>query len=114
MSYTRSISKQSNFGKDVHLVAGSDIHLCLFGKFHERNSSSEIEVLRPIGNIPELNSLFNSEIEGQFHLKFDNDKKFLNMMIPIAHIYLYRSILNHPNEHGTIIQTGITCKRILL
>ena len=83
MSYTHSTSKHSSFGKDVHLVTGSNIHLFLFGKLHERNSSSEIEALRRIGNIPELNSLFNSEIEGQFHLKFDSDKKFLSMMTPI-------------------------------
>ena len=84
--------------KDAHPVTGSDAHLCLFDKFHERNSSSEIKALRRIGNIPKLNGLFNSEIEEQLHLKFDSDKKFLNMMTPITHIYLFRSILNHLNE----------------
>ena len=83
---------------NTHLVSGSDVHLCLFDKFHERNTTSKIEVLRRIGNITELNGKFNSEIEEQLHLKFDNDKIFLNMMRPTTHIYLFRSIINHHNN----------------
>ena len=79
-------------------MTGSDAHLCLFDKFHERNSSYEIEALPRNGNIPELNGLFNSEIEEQLHLKFNSDKTFLNRMTQITHIYLFRSILNHYNE----------------
>ena len=60
MPNTSSTSKQSDFKKDAHPVTGSDAHLCLFDKFHECNSSSEIEALRRSGNIPELNGLFNS------------------------------------------------------
>ena len=64
---------------NTHPVTGSDVHLCLFDKFHERNTTSKTEVLRRIGNITELNRKFNSEFEKQIHLKFENDKKFLNM-----------------------------------
>ena len=67
---------------NTHPVTGSDVHLCLFDKFHERNTTSKTEVLRSIGNITELNGKFNSEIEEQLQLKFDNDKIFLNMMQP--------------------------------
>ena len=63
MPNTGSTFKQSDFKKDAHPVTGSDAHLCLFDKFHERNSSSETEALRRIGNLPELNGLFNSEIK---------------------------------------------------
>ena len=52
---------------NTHAVTGSDVHLCLFNKFHERNTTSKTEVLRRIGNITELNGKFNSEIEGQLH-----------------------------------------------
>ena len=45
-----------------------------------------------------MNGKFNSEIEEQLHLKFNNDKKFLNMMQPTTHIYLFRSIVNHHNN----------------
>ena len=55
MPNTGSTSKQSDFKKDAHPVTGSDAHLCLFDKFHERNSSSKIEALRRIANIPQLN-----------------------------------------------------------
>ena len=68
--------------RNTHPVSGRDVHLCLFDKFHERNTTSKIEVLRRIGNITELNGKFNSEIEEQLQLKFDNDKIFLNMMQP--------------------------------
>ena len=83
---------------NTHPVTGSDVHLCLFDKFHERNTTSKTEVLRSIGNITELNGKFNSEIEEQLHLKFDNDKKKLNMMQPTTHVYLFRSIINHHNN----------------
>ena len=98
MPITISTSKQGNLKKNAHPVTGSDVHLCLYDKFLERNSSSEIQALHRIGNIPELNGLFSSEIEEQLHLKFDSDKTFLNMMTPIIHIYLFRSVLNHHNE----------------
>ena len=74
---------------NTHPVTGSNVHLCLFDKFHERNTISQIEALSRIGNIPELNGKFNSEIEEQLHLKFDNVQKFLNMMEPMTHIYLF-------------------------
>ena len=48
---------------NTHAVIVSDVHLFLFDKFHERNTTSKIEALRRIGNIPELNEKFNSEID---------------------------------------------------
>ena len=41
--------------------------------------------------------MFNSQVEEQLHLQFDSNKKFLNMMAPVTHIYLFRSILDHHN-----------------
>ena len=69
MPNTGSTSKQSNFKKDAHPATGINVHLCLVDKFHKRNSSSEIEALHQIGNIPELNGLFSNEIEKQLQLK---------------------------------------------
>ena len=74
---------------EVHPVTGTDIRLCLFDRFHEGNTSSEIESLRKTGCVLELNGMFNSKVEEQLHLKFDCNKKFLNMMTPIKHIYLF-------------------------
>ena len=41
--------------------------------------------------------MFNSQVEEQLHLQFDSNKKFLNMMTPVTHIYLFRWILGHQN-----------------
>ena len=81
-----------------HPVTGSEVHMCLFDVFHEKNVTSKIEALRRIGNITELNGKFNSKIEEKLHLKFDNDKKCLDMMQPTTHICLFRSIINHNNN----------------
>ena len=83
----------------VHPVTGTDIRLCLFDRFHEGNTSSEIESLRKIGCVLELNRMFNSEVEEQLHLKFDSNKKFLNIMTPINHIYLIRSIIDYHSSN---------------
>ena len=81
--------------RNTRPVTGSDVHLCFFNKFRERNTNSKIQALRSIGNIPELNG---NLIQTQLQLKFDNDKNFLNMMQPATHIYLFRSIINHHNN----------------
>ena len=62
-------------------------------------SSSEIESLRKAGCVHELNGMFNSKVEEQLYLKLDSNKKFLNMMTPINHIYLFRSIINYHNSN---------------
>ena len=46
---------------NTHSVTGCDVHLCLFDKFHERNTISKIEALRRVRNITELIAKFNSE-----------------------------------------------------
>ena len=84
---------------NVHPITGSDIHLCLCDRFHEGNSSSHIEYLRRINNIPQLNSVVNSQVQEQLHLRFDKNKSFLNMMKPANHIFLFRSIINYSSEN---------------
>ena len=82
----------------VRPVTEKDIRLCLFDRFHESNISSESESLRKIGCFLELNRMFNSEVE-QLHVKFDSNKKFLNMLTSINHIYLFRSIIDYHNNN---------------
>ena len=83
--------------RNVHPITGSDIHLYLFDRFHEGNSSSDIEYLCRINNTPQLNSVVNSQTQEQLHLRFDKNKSFLNMMKPANHIFLFRSIINYYN-----------------
>ena len=51
-----------------HPVTGSEVHICFFNKFHEKNMTFKIEALRRIGYITELNGKFNPKIEEQLHL----------------------------------------------
>ena len=61
----------------VYPVTGDDIRLCLFDRFHEGNTLSEIESLRKIACALELHGMFYSEVKEQLHLKFDSNNKFL-------------------------------------
>ena len=47
-------------------VTGSDVHLCFFDKFRERNTTSKIETLRRMGNIPELNGNLIQKLKNSF------------------------------------------------
>ena len=71
----------------------------MLDRFHEGNASSEIKLLRETGFVLELNGMFNSEVEEQLHLKFNSNKRFLNMMTPINHIYLFGSIIDYHNSN---------------
>ena len=46
---------------NTHPVTGSDVHLCIFNKYHERKATSKFEALRRIKNMPELSGKYNSE-----------------------------------------------------
>ena len=83
----------------VHSVTGTDTRTCLFESFHEGNISLEIESLRKIGCVLDFYGMFNCEVEEQLHLKFDSNKNFLNMMTPINHIHLFRSIIDYHNNN---------------
>ena len=93
---------------NVHPITGSDIHLCLFDRFHEGNSSSDKEYLRRINNVPQLSSVVNSQVQEQLHLRFDKNKSFLNLMKPANHIFLPRSIINYYN----INQNSLLLKKL--
>ena len=41
--------------------------------------------------------MLNNQMEEHMHLKFDSNKKFLNIMTPVTRIYLFRSILDNRN-----------------
>ena len=82
---------------NVHPITGSDINICLFDRFCKGNSSSDIAYWRRINNIPKLNSVVNSHVQEQLHLRFDKNKSFVNMMKLANHIFLFRSIINYYN-----------------
>ena len=96
MSFPWILQEHTN-NQSNHPITNSDVHLCLFDRFHENNTSSEIESLRKIGCVLELKGMFNSEVKEHLHLQFDSYKIFLNTMTPFTHIYLFRSNLDHHN-----------------
>ena len=105
--YSNHKLSDNNEYQSLHPITNSDVHLCLFDRFHENNTSSEIETLRKIGYVLELKGMFNSQVEEQLHLQFDSNKKFLNMMTPVIHIYLFRSILDHHNFNKSKTVTNL-------
>ena len=108
--YSNHKLSDNNEYQSHHPITNSDVHLCLFDLFHENNTSSEIESLRKIGCVLELKGMFNSQVEEQLHLQFDSNKKFLNMMTPVTHIYLFRSILDHHNINKNKTVTNLLQK----
>ena len=54
----RNRKLSDNNGYQSHLpITNSDVHLCLFDRFHENNTSSEIESLRKIGCVLEFKGM---------------------------------------------------------
>ncbi|MES9880904.1 MAG: hypothetical protein ABW185_08490 [Sedimenticola sp.] len=82
----------------VHPISGSDWHLCLFDRFHERNVKKEEEVMRRITHVKQLKGRLNSQKDEQLHAKYNHDMRYLNEMQPINHIFLFRCNIDVHNE----------------
>ena len=98
MKPTEHLKCGENNDLNCHPVTGSERHFCLFDRFHEKNTNSEIEILRRVTIIPELNCQINTQVEEQLHRKFRESTNFLNMCSPVNHIFLFRSMLGHYNS----------------
>lgn len=82
----------------MHPVTGSDQHLCLFDRLHERNAKKDEEALRRVRNIKELKGNLNTQKDEQLHLLYNHDSRYLNQMKPVNHIFLFRSNIDIHNE----------------
>ena len=82
----------------VHPVTGSDKHLCLFDRLHERNAKKDEEALRRVRNIKELKGNLNTQKDEQLHVLYNHDTRYLNQMKPVNHIFLFRSNIDIHNE----------------
>ena len=74
----------------THPVTGSDQHLCLFDRLHERNAKKDEEALRRVRNIKELKGNLYTQKDEQLHLLYNHDTRYLNQMKPVNHIFLFR------------------------
>ena len=81
-----------------HLVSGSSFRLALFDWFHEGNTESSAELLRRVHLVNELKGKINTQVEEQLHRKLNRSNHFLNQMDPVRHIFMFRLILEKPNE----------------
>ena len=82
---------------DGHPVTGSNTHLCLFDRFHERNPVKRKEILRRVTHVKELKGVVNTSRDKQLHAAHRYDSGFLNGMKPVNHIFLLRSIIDLKN-----------------
>ena len=100
-------SSKGNKG-DLHPVSGSEQHLCLFDRLHERNAKKEVEILRRVTNVKELKGKLNTQKDEQLHAAYNHDTKYLNQMKPVNHIFLFRSNIDIHNEKiNQRIQNGL-------
>ena len=82
----------------IHPVTGSDQHLCLFDRLHERNAKKDEEVLRRVRNVKELKGNLDTQKDEQLYLLYNHDTRYLNQMKPVNHIFLSRSNIDIHNE----------------
>ena len=91
------VPENEAFEGEPYPINGSKTRLCLFDRFHEKNTVSEVEILRRVTFIPQLHDILNTQVEEQLHLRYDSEKRFWNRMLPVNHIFLFPSILNYHN-----------------
>ena len=85
-------------GGNNHPITGIAFRFALLDRFHENNTTVEIECLRKIKLVPELFGKVNTNIAEQTFAKHNDSKNFLNHMRPVFHYYLLRSIVNESNH----------------
>ena len=87
---------------DVYPVTGSGTRLCLFDQFHERNTVKRNEILRRVTHVKELKGVVTTQRDEQLHAAHRYDSCFLNVMIPVNHIFLLCSIIDLKNATKNI------------
>ena len=81
-----------------HPITESSIHLCLFDRFHEGNESKPKEILRRITHVPQLNGILNTQREEQLNFSINKDRRLINQMKPVNHLFLFHCIMDIRKE----------------
>ena len=110
---SKKVANSSNT-EMAHPVTGSEVHLCLFDRLHERNVKKEDEVLRRVTHVRQLKGLVNTQTQEQLNNFYNKDSHFLNSMKPVNHIFLFRSNIDFRNEKVNLknlhdIQAAVSC-----
>ena len=82
---------------EAHPVTGVAERYSLCDRFHEKNSSVEIDVLRRVTLVPEINAVINTEVEEQLHRSISRSNYSFNMMEPVNHLFMMRLKLHYSN-----------------
>jgi len=82
-----------------HPFSGSEHHLCLFDRLHEKNVKKDEEALRRVTNVKELKGKLNSQKDEQLHAAYNHDSRYLNQMKAVNHIFLFRSNIDIRNDN---------------
>ena len=69
--------------------------LCLFDKFHEKNTIKEDEILRRTKYVKDLT--INTQVQEQFFAQQTKKNYFLNYMSPTKHMFLMRQMFDDWN-----------------
>eukprot|EP00795_Rhopilema_esculentum_P017063 gene17063-8579_t len=88
----------NSYAKLGNPITGSEYHLALFDRLHERNSSNEVEALQRLACINELCGQINSQVAEQIHGFFNLNRYFLNKVSPYNDIFMFRSIIDLTNK----------------
>ena len=72
--------------------------MCLFDRFHEKNTKESKEILRRVTHVEKLSGFLNTQRDKQLHSACRYDSRFYNNMLPVNHIFLFRSIMDFRNE----------------
>ena len=81
-----------------HPINGSSVRMCLFDRFHEKNTKESKEILRRVTHVEKLSGFLNTQRDEQLHSACRYDSRFYNNMLPVNHIFLFRSIMDFRNE----------------
>ncbi len=95
---TLGISFNTETEEHGHPITGSNVHLSLFDRLHEKNVKKEDEVLRRVTHVKQLNRLINTQGQEQLNNVYNKDRHFLNSMKPVNHIFMFRSNIDFRNE----------------
>jgi hypothetical protein len=98
LDWLNSAHETANQQSTGHPITGSNDHFCLFDRFHKSNPQKEREVLRRVTHVRQLNGLINTQRQEQLYNVFNRDNRFLNSMMPVNHIFLFRSNIDTLNK----------------
>ena len=96
--FSTSAEDHSYAQGDQHPITFSTSNFCAFDRFHETNSTLEVDILRRLDNVKQTRGQLNSQAVEELFSHFKNSRYFLTQMSPLHHIFLMRLLLHLRNK----------------